>query len=497
MTEEFPVGDQAPIWHDPCDITAVSTFQSRFLAGGISRTPYICVMWKRLSLPGLTALAIGVFSFLGEFRYGLLSERMAQVGLSGLGAILSYTLGFLGTVVGVQQIATKALSFGKTATFIRNRVYFPTEGRVYLGMMCVLFIGAIVGKSNPLLLVFCLMATPWVFNGFIAFTQLRSISVSRTAPDRCEAGQILPIAVELANRRRFLPVWMFTVKDLIDGPIGVGSKMLRPLRPSVAFLRVAKQNRQRRVYRVRLPKRGRYEFGPMQVNTRFPLGLIERGLIIPDQIEILVHPRIGQLSPEWRQRLSRTREQVSRAQKRAGSFEDDFHRVREYQLGDDPRAIHWPTSARRGSLVVREFRESRDRPLAVLVDLWSADGEPTDGVELALDLAATLAVDHSRTSQRAAVYCSIGGREFTSWDSSSRTDLGGMLDAMAVAAPTTEDTLAKLVDVWRERQRGGERLVLVTTRREKSIPAELPPDSQWIEAVPEVVSAICEWSGDA
>lgn len=450
-------------------------------------------MWKRLSLPGLVALAIGVVSFIGEYHYAALSTRMSPIGFAGLGRVLSYTLAVLGTTVGLQQLATKALQYGKTATFIRSRVFFPIEGRVYLGMMSVLFIGAIVGKSNPLLLVFCLMAVPWVFNGFIAFTQLRRIAVRRRAPERGEAGQVIPITIELANRRPFLAVWMFTVKDFIDGPIDAAQKMVRPVEPAVAFLRVPKQATQRRVYRVRLPKRGRYAFGPMQANTRFPLGLIERGLVIPDQMELLVHPRIGQLSPEWRRRIPSAREQVSRAQKRAGSFEDDFHRVREYQIGDDPRAIHWPTSARRGSLVVREFRESRDRPLAVLVDLWQDDGVSNDQIDLALDLAATLAVDHTRTSQRASVFCGLAGREVVAWDSSSRSDLGGMLDAMAVAQGHSEDQFARLIELWNERRRPDERLVLITTRKELPTELILPFDAQVIEARSETVDEICVW----
>lgn len=455
-------------------------------------------MRNRLSLPGLVALAIGIVSFVSEFHYGTLSERMAVIGYRGLGTVMAYTLGVLGTIVGVQQLATKALSDKKTSTIIRSRVFFPVEGRVYLAMMSVLFVGAIVGKSNPLLLVFCLMATPWIFNGFIAYTQLRLISVARELPDRGEAGQVLAISVILTNKRRFLPVWMFTVRDQIDGPIGAGIRMKQPLEPQVAFLRLAAGKRQRRVYRVRLPKRGRYEFGPLQADTRFPLGLIERGLVIPDRGEILVHPRIGSMSPEWRRRLVQAREQVSRATPKAGSFDDDFHRVREYQTGDDPRAIHWPTSARRGSLVVREFRESRDRPLAILVDLCSTDGHEDDRVELALDLAATIAVEHSRNSQRAGVYCGVGASDITEWSSSSRADLGGLLDHLAVVTPFSlasgsTDPTEKLLANWSERGRRDERVVWITTRNEGPSSALLPYEMDVLVADREIVSTLCEW----
>lgn len=450
-------------------------------------------MQNRISIPGIVALCIGLFSLITEWKYGLLSDRMGLIGLSGVGKVLAYLLAFLGTLVGVQQIITKAIAHGRRATLIRSRVFFPLVGRVYLGIMTTMFIAAVVGKSNPLLLVFCLMATPWVLNGFTAYTQLRQIAVERATPARCEAGQVVPISVKLSNRRRWLPVWMFTVRDRIDGPMDGAIKMKTPLEPSVAFLRIPAKQFLRRTYRVRLPRRGRYEFGPLQADTRFPLGLIERGLVVPDQKEVLVHPRIGTLSPEWRRRVQRAREQVSRAQTRVGSFDDDFHRVREYQTGDDPRAVHWPTSARRGSLVVREFRESRDRPLALAVDLWSDGGRLTDDVERALDLAATIAIDHSRTSQRSGMTCFLGGLEVVEWSSASRSDLGRLLDCMTLIAPASVTRGSELLKRWWSNARGDERLVWITTG---TPPNDLPSDCDVITADASTVNAICHWEAN-
>ena len=43
--------------------------------------------------------------------------------------------------------------------------------------------------------------------------------------------------------------------------------------------------------------------------------------------------------------------------------------VRDYQVGDAPRLVHWPASARRGELVVKELEEPERPRLAVVVDL--------------------------------------------------------------------------------------------------------------------------------
>ena len=299
--------------------------------------------------------------------------------------------------------------------------------------------------------------------------------------------------------------------------------------------RLPGRREQRLTYRLLLPERGRYAFGPTQLNTRFPIGLVERGLILGVSDDLLVHPRVGKLSASWQRRLKKGTELVASAARQSGSFDDDFHRVREYQQGDDPRAIHWPTTARRGELIVREFRESRDRPLAVLVDLYrSPDGrraapttestDPADPaeaslwdrlynvivpstdagageveapevldsrVETALAMAATLCVDHLRNSQQSHVYCAVAAADPIAWDSSTRADLGGLLDRMAEAQPhgqASADSGSMLVDDWQLRRRRSEQVVWITTRPEAALPAaDLPSDLIIVPAEESVV----------
>ena len=45
-----------------------------------------------------------------------------------------------------------------------------------------------------------------------------------------------------------------------------------------------------------------------------------------------------------------------------------FVSLREYVDGDDPRLIHWPTSARMGTLMLREHVELRRPEFTVVLD---------------------------------------------------------------------------------------------------------------------------------
>ena len=46
----------------------------------------------------------------------------------------------------------------------------------------------------------------------------------------------------------------------------------------------------------------------------------------------------------------------------------DFAELREYQPGDDERAVHWPLSLRKGKLLSKVFQEERSTDLLLLFD---------------------------------------------------------------------------------------------------------------------------------
>lgn len=73
---------------------------------------------------------------------------------------------------------------------------------------------------------------------------------------------------------------------------------------------------------------------------------------------------------------------------RTGAGLDVVRSVREYVPGDPARLVHWPVSARHGSLVVKELDDPASRRLAIVVDLRGAG----DAGEAAASRAAGLAV---------------------------------------------------------------------------------------------------------
>lgn len=75
----------------------------------------------------------------------------------------------------------------------------------------------------------------------------------------------------------------------------------------------------------------------------------------------------------------------------SGSTGDSVRSVRPYVTGDPAHLVHWPSSARTGSLVVRELEPPSAEAIAIVVDLSAGDvpnGEATSAVERTASLAA-------------------------------------------------------------------------------------------------------------
>ena len=72
----------------------------------------------------------------------------------------------------------------------------------------------------------------------------------------------------------------------------------------------------------------------------------------------------------------------------------EFAEVREYQAGDDVRAIDWNVSARMGALHIKKFVEERDLTLLLLVDVSGSQSFGSNFIlkrEFAAELAGVLA----------------------------------------------------------------------------------------------------------
>ena len=346
---------------------------------------------------------------------------------------------------------------------IRSRMLLPREGIVYLGIMLIVAVGALTGGSpdtgNILLLVFGMMAGPFVVNGWVVDAMLARVTVLRQHPLTTQAGVFFGVDVVLRNDKPLLSSRLIEVRDVVQG---------RDLRvePTVTFVRVGPREERFGRYELCISRRGLYRFGPMRISSRFPLGIGERGHVVEGETELIVHPAIGRLLPGWKRRERDLAESASRANARMGVFDDDFHSIREYRAGDSSRAIHWRSSARHGQMMVKEHQQHREAELILLLDLFSTPAFTESLQETAVSLAATLCVEQTRQSSAGAYRLLIAGKELLNLEVAGAARFrDAALKALATCQAAVKAPLSEiLTSVAQGTISSNSRFVLITPR---------------------------------
>ncbi len=149
----------------------------------------------------------------------------------------------------------------------------------------------------------------------------------------------------------------------------------------------------RRTIAVPLPtaRRGVLRVGPVHVRRSDPFGLLARSQQVGEAAVVHVHPVVHPLTPLASARSS-SPDGLSVDSRTEGGV--TFHALREYVPGDDPRHVHWRSSARAGTLLVRRYVDPSEPVTTVLLDTRAyayPSGAAGDGAfDAAVDVAASV-----------------------------------------------------------------------------------------------------------
>jgi uncharacterized protein (DUF58 family) len=347
-----------------------------------------------------------------------------------------------------------------------ERTILTREGWHYFGVMAVLLVAGLWQQVNLVLLVATLAAGPFLTSWIGSRALLRRLSVTRRVPSYVFSGDPLVIEYVLENHRRWTAALALFMHDVLL-PSDRGSAV-QAIVPRVFFPRVPAGDRSRMRWQGDSPRRGRYRFRDLDLGTRAPFGLVERRVTIPLADEILVYPRIGQLSRRWFQfqRLS-SENRLGKRHDRS-SQQEEYHGLRDYRAGDSPRWIHWRTSARRGELMVKEFEQENEQDLAILVDPWlprtKVSSAQRTAMEQSISFVATACLETCRRQGRRLVLGWTGAPAGICQGQASVKLLHELLELLAVMRPATEGNLADLIDALPGATLRDSLMIIVSTR---------------------------------
>lgn len=163
------------------------------------------------------------------------------------------------------------------------------------------------------------------------------------------------------------------------------------------------------VFIVPTSHRGVIPIGPVRTVRADPVGLVRREIIWASELELFVHPRtiaIPSMSTGFIKDLEGS------PTKDLTASDVAFHALREYVPGDERRNIHWKSTAKTGSYMVRQYEETRRSHLMVALSLADGDYAGQEEFELAVSVAGSLGVRAIRDSRTVSVVASESTPEF-------------------------------------------------------------------------------------
>jgi uncharacterized protein (DUF58 family) len=332
------------------------------------------------------------------------------------------------------------------------------RGRAVLGLGVVCWIAAVVFGSRALfpvaagLVLVVPLARAWVR------ITLRQPRVNRRWPhenllERCD------VSVELELERE-PGVPLATV---------VAHERVGELAEQEVELRSRGRGRHAGSYLLRDVPRGRHSFSPARLSITDPFGLAATELSLDDRQALVVYPRLTELDrlffdggagPEHGRRL---------LLRRPVGFE--LHSVRDYQPGESLRRVHWPSTARRGALMVKELEDSPRDEVAVLLDGDAAAvvGSPPDSsFDTAVRVAGSILLAQLRRGRRCVLALNTAGRETQSL-SSDGPEWQRALEFLATAEPDASRPAAALLESGVSPATRSLELVVVTSRIEPAL----------------------------
>lgn len=296
---------------------------------------------------------------------------------------------------------------------------------------------ALVGLDTRRSGVFVLfaMAAGAFFTAWMA-TRFRRAGVALTGslPARATAGVPLAVTFRLRNES---PRLRRDVHLSFPRPLRWGDSI--KVNPSESILDVPGEGTSVLNVELLATRRGRYELRGPQVRATDPLGLAASpGRALPGH-PLFVYPRFYRMETFP---VPQGRRYQPGGIPLSSSLGDaiEFVGTREYRPGDAVKSIHWPSFARRGAPVVKEFQEEYFCRIALILDTFlprRPRPRDTAAFEAAISVLASIA-DHFSRSEYVVDVLAAGPDLYEVSAGRSLGYLENILDVLACLEPCRE-----------------------------------------------------------
>ena len=269
------------------------------------------------------------------------------------------------------------------ATLTAGRIYIlPTrEGLIY-ALLILVMLAAAINFNNSLVFFFTfLMAAVGVIS--MQMTQQNLIglqfSIAHVKPVFCGQNLNLPLSIAQSESAA-------TTRTKANYSIAIQlthhlseKKLADVYHNEKTLLQLSSHTEQR----------GRFELPPLNVSTRYPLGLFRAWANMELNCDAIIYPQAAAQANHEPQSGSDSEGQGSK-----GRGFDDFSGFKSYQPGESLKHIHWKAYAREQGLLTKTFTGSNNR------EYWINFSELSGDIEKKLSRLCRLILDAEQRGDR-------------------------------------------------------------------------------------------------
>lgn len=220
----------------------------------------------------------------------------------------------------------------------------PTkQGLTFIAISLFVGFAAINTGNNLLYLTFGIMMSFVVASGILSMINLSRIEASVEPTGDLFALSPATLKFSLTNLKSLIPSYSLNIE--FDD-----RKSYIPYMPPKAEVKAS--------LRYAFGNRGWNKIPEARLSTRFPFGFFKKWIKIDlGENQILVYPKVDNVDAE----CSGVNEGSGDTEHEKTGFGFDLRSIKEFKDGDNPRLIHWKTTAKRGRLMVREMEDEEIR----------------------------------------------------------------------------------------------------------------------------------------
>jgi uncharacterized protein (DUF58 family) len=249
-----------------------------------------------------------------------------------------------------------------------RRTIWPTrDGWWTLFAAVGLGVAAVNTGNNLLYLLSSMLLALVVVSGILSEAVIRRLQLAAVLPEELHVGRPALFGATVTSRKRWVPSYSITL-EVLDGGRAVRF---------IYLPRIPAGDDRLVTWEATLPRRGRHRLGGLRVTTRFPFGIFLKA----------GQPTLREEVPTHLLRSPSGGGAVAARRRGRGS---DLHNLRDYRAGDDLRLVHWKSSAKTGTLTVREMEAETTLDTRIVVGDGGAPARLEEAISEAASLAAHL-----------------------------------------------------------------------------------------------------------